>query len=43
VDNIKIGLGQIGWGGVNWIGLVQDTHRDTWRALVHSVMNLWVQ
>jgi hypothetical protein len=33
-------LGEIGWGGVNWIGLVQD--RDKWRALVNEVMNLQV-
>jgi hypothetical protein len=25
---------------VDWIGLVQDRYR--WRALVNSVMNLWV-
>jgi hypothetical protein len=24
VDNIEIGLGEIGWGGVDWIGLAQD-------------------
>jgi hypothetical protein len=33
-------LGEIGWGGMNWIGLAQD--RDKWRAFVNSVMNLWV-
>jgi hypothetical protein len=33
-------LGQIGSGGVDRIGLVQD--RDKWRALVISVMNLQV-
>jgi hypothetical protein len=37
VDNIKMDLGEIGWGGVDWIGLSQD--RDRWRALVNSVMN----
>jgi hypothetical protein len=26
--------------GVDWIGLAQN--RDKWRALVDSVMNLWV-
>jgi hypothetical protein len=41
VDNIKIDLLQIGWGGVDWIGLAQD--RDKWRALVNAVMNLRVQ
>jgi hypothetical protein len=24
VDNVEIGLGEIGWVGVNWIGLAQD-------------------
>jgi hypothetical protein len=40
VDNIKIDLFQIGWGGVDWIGLAQD--RDKWRPLVNAVMNLRV-
>jgi hypothetical protein len=31
---------EIGWGGVDWIGLVQDG--DRWRALVNSVLNLRV-
>jgi hypothetical protein len=33
-------LGEIGWSGEDWIGLAQD--KDKWRALVNSVMNLWV-
>jgi hypothetical protein len=24
VDNIKIALGEIGWGGMDWIDLAQD-------------------
>jgi hypothetical protein len=40
LDNIKMDLGEIGWDGVDWIGLAQD--RDKWRALVNSVMNLRV-
>jgi hypothetical protein len=40
VDNIRMDLLEIGWGGVDWIGLAQD--RDTWRALVNAVMNLRV-
>jgi hypothetical protein len=40
VDNIKMNLLEIGWGGVDWIGLAQD--RDNWRALVDAVMNLRV-
>jgi hypothetical protein len=38
LDNIRMGLVQVGWGGVDWIGLAQD--RDRWRALVNSVLNL---
>jgi hypothetical protein len=30
-------LVEIGWGGVDWIGLAQDRYR--WRALVNTVMN----
>jgi hypothetical protein len=33
-------LGEIGLGGVDWIGLAQD--RNRWRALVNSVMKLRV-
>jgi hypothetical protein len=40
VCNIKMDLLEIGWGGVDWIGLAQD--RDKWRALVNVVMNLRV-
>jgi hypothetical protein len=40
VDNIRIDLGEVGWGDVDWIGLAQD--RDRWRALVSTVMNLGV-
>jgi hypothetical protein len=39
-DNIKIDRLEIGWGGVDWIGLAQD--RDKWRALVNAVTNLRV-
>jgi hypothetical protein len=40
IDNIKIDLLEIGLGGVDWIGVVQD--RYSWSALVYSVMNLRV-
>jgi hypothetical protein len=40
VDNIKMDRLDIGWGGVDWIGLAQD--RDSWRALVNAIMNLRV-
>jgi hypothetical protein len=36
VDNIRMDLRDIGWLGVDWIGLAQD--RDRWRALVNAVM-----
>jgi hypothetical protein len=39
-DNIKLDLREIGWGGIDWIGLAQD--RDQWRALVNVVKNLHV-
>jgi hypothetical protein len=38
--NIKMGLGEIGWGGMDWIVLAQD--KDKWRALVTAVMNLQI-
>jgi hypothetical protein len=40
MDNIRMDLVEIGWFGVNLIGLVRD--RDKWRALVNAVMNLRV-
>jgi hypothetical protein len=40
LDNIKMDLLEIGWNGVDWIGLAQD--RDKWRALVNAVMSLRV-
>jgi hypothetical protein len=39
-DNIKMDIMEIGFGDVDWIHLVQD--RNTWRALVNTVMNLQV-
>jgi hypothetical protein len=40
VDNIKIDLRETGWDGVDCVDLDQD--RDQWRALVNTMMNLWV-
>jgi hypothetical protein len=31
----KMDLGEIGWDGVDWVGLLQD--RDKWRALESSI------
>jgi hypothetical protein len=40
VDNIRMDLGELGWGDVDWIDVAQD--RNRWRALVNSVLNLRV-
>jgi hypothetical protein len=40
VNNIKIDLRRVGWGGMNWIDLAQNG--DRWRFLVNMVMNLQV-
>jgi hypothetical protein len=40
VDNIRMDLGEVGWGDVDWIGLAKDRNRR--RALVNSVLNLQV-
>jgi hypothetical protein len=37
LDNIKIGLREIRFGGIDQIDLARD--RDQWRALVNSVIN----
>jgi hypothetical protein len=39
-DNIKMNLGEIGFGDVDWIHLARD--RDRWRAVVNTVMCLRV-
>jgi hypothetical protein len=40
LDNIRMDLVEVGCGEVDWIGLAED--RDRWRALVNSVLNVWV-
>jgi hypothetical protein len=40
MDNIKMDLGEIECCGMDWIYLAEV--RDQWRALVNTVMNLWV-
>jgi hypothetical protein len=40
VDNIRMHLGEVGWGDVDWIGLAQD--RNRWRSLMNSILNLRV-
>jgi hypothetical protein len=36
VDNIKMDLGKIRWGVVDWIGLAQDRYNS--KALMNAVM-----
>jgi hypothetical protein len=40
VDNIEMDLEEIGCVGVDRIALVQDMEK--WRALVNTVMKLWI-
>jgi hypothetical protein len=40
-DNIRTDFREIVWEVVDWYRLAQD--RDSWRAVVKTVMNLWVQ
>jgi hypothetical protein len=40
VDNIKIDLREIGWGGMDWIDQAQD--RDQWKTLVNTIIILRV-
>jgi hypothetical protein len=37
VDNIKMDLAEMRWGGVDWFVLALDWEK--WRALVNAVMN----
>jgi hypothetical protein len=40
VDSIKMDPREIGLDSIDWTDLAQD--RDQWRALVNTVMHLWV-
>jgi hypothetical protein len=39
-DNIRIGLRETEWSGMDWIDLAQD--RDQWQALMNSEMDFRV-
>jgi hypothetical protein len=39
-NNIRMDLGEVGWGDVDWIDLAKD--RNRLRAVVNSVLNLRV-
>jgi hypothetical protein len=40
VENIKMGLREIGLDGMDWVDLAQD--RDQLKAFVNTAMNFWV-
>jgi hypothetical protein len=40
MDNIKMDVGEMVWGGVDWIVLAWN--RNQWRAVVNSVLSHWV-
>jgi hypothetical protein len=40
VDDTEMNLKEIGWDGMDWIDLAQDS--DQWRVLVNTVMKLRV-
>jgi hypothetical protein len=42
VDNIKMDLLEIGWGGADWIDLRVAQDKGKWKALVNVAMNLRV-
>jgi hypothetical protein len=35
--NMKMDLREVGWGGVDWVGLAKDG--DRWRALTNTAIN----
>jgi hypothetical protein len=39
-NDIRMDLWETGWEGADWTHLAED--RDQWRAVVNSVLNLWV-
>ena len=39
-DNIKMGLQEVGCGGIDWIDVGQD--RGSWQALGNAVMDLQI-
>jgi hypothetical protein len=38
VDSVEMNVGEIGWGGLDWIGLVQ--YKDQWRALLNTTIKV---
>jgi hypothetical protein len=40
MNNIKMDLREIGWGGMDWIDVAEDWHQ--WWALVNMIMNILI-
>jgi hypothetical protein len=40
MSQIKFSLRDVRCGDIDWIDLAQD--RDQWRAIVNTVMSIWV-
>jgi hypothetical protein len=40
MDKIKMDLREVGWDGIDWIDLAQDSYE--WKVLVNMIMNLRV-
>jgi hypothetical protein len=40
VDNIRMDLGEVGWGAMDWIGLAQD--RNRWKSYCEFSIEPWV-
>jgi hypothetical protein len=38
--NFRMDLREVGWEGVDWMHPAED--RDQWRAVVNTVINIWV-
>jgi hypothetical protein len=39
VDNIRMSLGEVGWGDVDWIGLAKDRNRWKYNVTCSSVFS----
>jgi hypothetical protein len=36
MDNVRMDLGEVGWGDVDWIGLAQDSNR--WETITTTII-----
>jgi hypothetical protein len=42
VDNIRMNLGEVGWGDVDWIGLAKDRNRWRWDGVMWTGL-VWLR